>query len=72
MKFMRSVGVLTKERAEGLTDYSCPNCGAPLEFTSSAKCAYCGSIVTTGQYSWVLSDFGTIRDDTIDEGIRVD
>jgi hypothetical protein len=69
MKFMRSVGVLTKESVAGVTGHNCPNCAAPLEMTSSAKCAHCGSNVTTGQYSWVLSDFGTIRDDTVDEGI---
>ena len=72
MKFMRSTGVLTKEEIAGATEHKCPNCGAPLEATSSGKCEYCNSIVTTGQYSWVLSDFGTIRNDTIDEGVRAD
>ena len=71
MKFMRSEGVLTKEADEGLTGHKCPNCGAPLEAMSSGKCEYCDMIVTTGQYSWVLSDFGTIRDDTVDEGVKV-
>ena len=70
MKFMRSSGVLTREETAGVTERNCPNCGAPLEMTSSAKCSYCDMIVTTGQYSWVLSDFGTIRNDTVDEGIR--
>ena len=72
MKFMRSAGVLTKEAVSGVSGCNCPNCAAPLEMTSSAKCAYCDTVVTTGQYSWVLSDFGTIRNDTVDEGIRVD
>ena len=70
MKFMRSVGVLTRTETAEKTKHNCPNCGAPLEMVSSAKCLYCDSNITTGQYSWVLSDFGTIRDDTIDEGIR--
>ena len=72
MKFMRSAGVLTKGAVSGTTGHNCPNCGAPLEMTSSAKCDYCNSIVTTGQYSWVLSDFGAIRNDTVDEGVRTD
>jgi hypothetical protein len=72
LKFMRSAGVATKEEIGEERGHNCPNCGAPLEMTSSAKCAYCGSVVTTGQYSWVLSDFGTIRNDTVDEGIRSD
>ena len=70
MKFMRSAGVLTKEAVAGATELVCPNCGAPLETASSAKCSYCGAIVTTGQYSWVLSDFGTVRNDTVDEGVK--
>lgn len=69
MKFTRSMGVLTKEGPMGATALNCPNCGAPLEITSSGKCAYCDSIVTTGRYSWVLSDFGTVRNDTVDEGV---
>ena len=70
MKFMRSAGVLTKEAVAGAEEHNCPNCGAPLEMMSSAKCDYCNAIVTTGQYSWVLSDFGTIRNDTVDEGVK--
>jgi len=71
MKFMRSAGVLTKEATSQATEHNCPNCGAPIAMMSSAKCEYCGAAVTTGQYSWVLSDFGTIRNDTVDEGIRI-
>jgi hypothetical protein len=71
MKFTRSAGVLTKETVSGATPNNCPNCGAPLEFASSGKCAYCDCVVTTGQYSWVLSDFGTIRNDTVDEGVII-
>lgn len=69
MKFMRTVGVKTKEAAQQV--HNCPNCGAPLEISSSGECPYCGSTVTTGLYSWVLSDFTTVRDDTKDDGIRL-
>lgn len=74
MKFMRSVGMLTNDataNSEEGTGHNCPNCGAPLEISSSGVCEYCGSVVTTGMYSWVLSDFSTIRNDTKDDGIRV-
>ncbi len=73
MKFMRSVGMKTNDAnaSEYETGHNCPNCGAPLEMSSSGQCAYCGSVVSTGQYSWVLSDFTTIRNDTKDDGIRV-
>lgn len=72
MKFMRTVGVKTNEANSSDHGHNCPNCGAPLEMSSSGQCAYCGSVVTSGLYSWVLSDFTTVRNDTKDDGIRVD
>lgn len=71
MKFVRSKDALTKDKVSGAQGYNCPNCGAPLEITSSGECPYCGSVVTTGDYSWVLTDFTTVRNDTMDEGIRI-
>ena len=71
MKYVRTVGVTTKDKITGTHEYNCPNCGAPLEITSAGKCEYCGSTVSTGDYSWVLTDFTTVRNDTVDDGIRV-
>ena len=71
MKFVRTAGTFTRDKVSDVREYNCPNCGAPLEITSSGKCDYCGSTVSTGDYSWVLTDFTTVRNDTIDEGIRV-
>lgn len=70
MKFVRSLGVETKTKTGKMTGHNCPNCGAPLEISSSGVCEYCGSVVTTGQYSWVLTDFSGIRNDTVDDGIK--
>ena len=70
MKFVRSLGVETKTETGKMTGHNCPNCGAPLEISSSGLCEYCGSVVTTGQYSWVLTDFSGIRNDTVDDGIK--
>lgn len=70
MKFVRSVGTLTKTETDKHDGHNCPNCGAPMEISSSGVCEYCGSVVTTGQYSWVLTEFTTVRNDTIDEGIK--
>ena len=71
MKYVRSVGVTTKDKVTDTHGYNCPNCGAPLEITSAGVCEYCGSTVSTGDYSWVLTDFTTVRNDTVDDGIRV-
>lgn len=70
MKFVRSLGVETKTETGAMNGHNCPNCGAPLEISSSGVCEYCGSVVTTGQYSWVLTDFSGIRNDTVDDGIK--
>ncbi len=69
MKFMRSVSSKTRESGKVERGINCPNCGAPLTGTSFGKCEYCDSIVTTGTYNWVLSDFGVVKNDTVDEGI---
>lgn len=71
LKFTRTTGTTTKDKISGAREYNCPNCGAPLEITSTGRCDYCGSTVSTGDYSWVLTDFTTVRNDTVDDGIRV-
>ena len=55
MVFIRKTGVKTKPGEATVNTTNCPNCGAPTKITSSGKCEYCGSIVTTGEYDWVLS-----------------
>ena len=38
-----------------MTDLHCPNCGAPLDVNHSAKCEYCGQVITVDDYDWVIS-----------------
>lgn len=56
LTFIRKNGVKTKEGTIEINTTNCPNCGAPTKITSSGKCEYCGSVVTTGEYNWVLSN----------------
>lgn len=72
MTFMRSNDSKTRSSKEKDKGFVCPNCGAPLTGTSFGKCEYCDSIVTTGIYDWVLSDFGVVKNDTRDDGIVID
>lgn len=55
MKFTRKKGVLTEEGTSKLKTTNCPNCGAPTTITSSGRCPYCNSVITTGSHDWVLS-----------------
>ena len=61
MTFERTKGTLTAKGEEKLDTKNCPNCGAPLKLTSSGKCEYCGSIVSTGVHDWVLSNLEPFR-----------
>lgn len=61
MTFERTKGKQTQAGTEEIDAKNCPNCGAPLKFTSSGKCAYCGSIVSTGVYDWVLSNLEPLK-----------
>ena len=53
--FIRKTGVKTKPGMKTVNTTNCPNCGAPTQITSAGKCNYCGSVITTGEYNWVLS-----------------
>ncbi len=56
LTFIRKNGVKTKAGTIEINTTNCPNCGAPTQITSSGKCEYCGSVLTTGEYNWVLSN----------------
>lgn len=67
--FMRKTGVLTDAVKSNKSVTNCPNCGAPTTVTSSGQCEYCGSVITTGEFDWVLSDITGVNERTnIDNG----
>lgn len=55
LKFTRTAGVKTQEGEQKVNVTNCPNCGAPTTVMTSGKCEYCGSVITTKDYGWVLS-----------------
>lgn len=61
LTFERKTGVLTPEGTEEIKTTNCPNCGAPTKITSAGKCPYCGSVITTGNNTWVLSGLEPYR-----------
>ncbi len=67
--FIRKTGVLTDPAKSNNSVVACPHCGAPTQITSAGKCEYCGFIVTTGEYDWVLSNIEAIKNGSnIDKG----
>ena len=56
MVFNRKAGLKTQAGDSEIKITNCPNCGAPTEITSAGQCVYCGSVITTGEHDWVLTD----------------
>ena len=57
MEFIRKTGVKT---SDSINTVQCPNCGAETQITVSGKCEYCGSMLTTGEHNWALSNLERI------------
>lgn len=55
LTFIRKTGTKTRQDGEVVNTMNCPNCGAPTKVTSSGKCEYCGSIITTEDHNWSLA-----------------
>ena len=49
----RPVGTFTI-RSEGLTAQNCPYCGATVNINKTAKCEYCGRILDTDVFDWLI------------------
>ena len=56
LTFIRTTGTLTKKGESMFKTTNCPNCGAPTTITSSGRCEYCNSVITTEEHGWVLSN----------------
>ena len=56
LTFVRKTGVKTPEGGVKPVTMNCPNCGGATTILSSGKCPYCGSIITTRDNNWTLSE----------------
>lgn len=56
LTFVRTTGIKTTKVTGEVNTTNCPNCGAPTKITSSGKCEYCGSVITTDTHDWALSN----------------
>ena len=60
LDFIRTTGEKTKPGPIEINTTNCPNCGAITQITSAGKCEYCGSVITTGEHNWALSNLEKI------------
>ena len=59
LTFTRRKGVKTNI-VNGFVANVCPHCGATVNSASSGKCEYCGSIIHTDEFNWVLSNLESV------------
>ncbi len=62
-ELVRPSGQTTRAPGE-MTTISCPHCGAPVNINQSAKCEYCGSVLTVDRYDFVLNRISATRQET--------
>src|SRR5699024_4286947 len=52
---IRKDTVKTESSKEQYKVTQCPNCGANVSINASGQCDYCESVISNGDYDWVLS-----------------
>lgn len=60
----RAAGVTTASAANREVGV-CPHCGAPLDINASAKCPYCGTVITEKEHDWVICGIKGISQQTV-------
>lgn len=60
---VRTKGAKSYERSENEAK-NCPNCGAPLDLNASAKCEYCGAVIQSAEFDWVIKNIKGISQQT--------
>jgi hypothetical protein len=58
---VRRTGAVTKPGAPP-PGQACPSCGAPLAGGETIKCRYCGSLVCSGEFDWVLAEITQVEE----------
>ncbi len=60
ISYIRKAGEKTESIGK-IEANNCPNCGAPLEISATGRCAYCDSIISNDNHSWVISSMKRIN-----------
>lgn len=65
IELSRKSGTITQLEDNSPKSITCPHCGAPLKLNASAKCEYCGSIITNVNTNWAISEMRGISQQTV-------
>jgi len=61
--FNRKRGVQSHEPKK-MQEISCPNCGAPADFTDAGQCNHCSTFINKGETQWVLQSKNILSQET--------
>ena len=54
IELSRKTGTITTPEGSEVHSETCPHCGAPVNINASAKCEYCGSVITQVNTDWAV------------------
>ncbi len=54
IELCRKSGSVTNPESDGTRSETCPHCGAPIKLNASARCEYCGSVITSVNTDWAI------------------
>ena len=60
--FNRQATATSRDPAKA-RNLNCPNCDAAFESSDDATCQYCGEVVNTGQFEWVVTGIQLIQEE---------
>ena len=52
---VKTIGTLLEKET------NCPNCGAVLDLNSEGVCSYCHTLISNGDFGWILIDMKSIK-----------
>ena len=61
LTFARKKGVKTTGTLLEQKETNCPNCGAVLDLNEQGICSYCHTVISNGDFGWILIDMKSIK-----------
>ena len=65
IELSRKTGTITTPEGSELHSETCPHCGAPININASARCEYCGSVITQVNTDWAVCSMKGVSQRTI-------